>query len=160
MGGDIMMRSFKIENGALVEVPIFEEHKRGKNWMAKISFDPRSPAGLSREFMVRARGKYFYMVEGLKVGDAIEFGADYYTTSRKRHTNRVYAAVVALTSTELTLELYSTSSEAIEAAKKIKETAENAEEVEAPSELERFSDAELIAELERRGYKIIKEEKL
>lgn len=152
------MRSFKIENGALVEVPIFEEHKRGRNWMAKISFDPRSPAGLSREFMERARGKYFYMVEGLKVGDAIEFGADYWTSSGHRNTNRVYAAVVSITSTELVLELFSTPDEAIEAAKKIREAAEKAEPVEVPSELERFSDAELIAELEKRGYKVTKAE--
>jgi hypothetical protein len=156
MGGDIMMRSFKIENGALVEVPIFEEHKRGRNWMAKISFDPRSPAGLSREFIKRARGKYYYIVEGLNAGDAVEFGADYNTTSGNRHTNRVYAAVVSITSTELVLELFSTPDEAIEAAKKIK--AENAEEVEAPSELEGYSDEQLIRELERRGYKIIKKE--
>jgi hypothetical protein len=152
------MRSFKIENGALVEVPIFEEHERGRNWMAKISFDPRSPAGLSREFMKRARGKYFYMVEGLKVGDAIEFGADYWTSSGRRNTNRVYAAVVSITSTELVLELLSTPDEAIEAAKKIREAAEKAEPVEVSSELERFSDAELIAELEKRGYKVTKAE--
>lgn len=150
------MRSFKIENGALVEVPIFEEHKRGRNWMAKISFDPRSPAGLSREFMKQARGKYFYMIDGLEIGDAIEFGADYWTSSRRRNTNRVYAAVVSITSTELVLELFSTPDEAIEAAKKIREAAEKAEPVEVSSELERFSDAELIAELEKRGYKVTK----
>jgi hypothetical protein len=150
-----MMKTFKIENGALVDVPIFEEHKRGKNWMAVIAYDPRKPGGLQRSFLERARGKYYYMVKGLNIGDAVEFGADYYTTSRKRHTNRVYAAVVALTSTELTLELCSTSSEAIETAKKIREAAEKAEDVEV-NELEEYSDEELIRELERRGYKILK----
>jgi hypothetical protein len=152
------MRSFKIENGALVEVPIFEEHKRGRNWMAVITADPRKPGGLERRFLKRAGGKYFYMVEGLKVGDAIEFGADYWTSSGRRNTNRVYAAVVSITSTELVLELLSTPDEAIEAAKKIREAAEKAEPVEAPSELEGYSDEELIRELERRGYKVTKAE--
>lgn len=38
--------------------------------------DPRAPGGLRRRFQPRAGVPFYYLVEGLKVGDVIEFGAD------------------------------------------------------------------------------------
>ena len=39
----------KIEDGAMVEAPIYEAHSRGKNWMATIEADPAAPGGLALE---------------------------------------------------------------------------------------------------------------
>ena len=30
----------KIEKNAMIDVPVYESHNRGKNWMAVISLDP------------------------------------------------------------------------------------------------------------------------
>lgn len=68
-----------VEHGALCSVPVYEEHKRGKNWMAIISVNPASPGGIDREFVARARGQYYYHVDAALVGKPVEFGADYYT---------------------------------------------------------------------------------
>lgn len=89
------LHHFPVENGALTDVPVYESHQRGKNWMATIADDPRSPGGLRREFADRARGaKYHYMVpEGLKPGDAVEFGADYISGGGKRSANRWHGVV-------------------------------------------------------------------
>jgi hypothetical protein len=149
------MKSYKVELGAMVEVPIYENHKRGKNWCAIITKDPKSPGGLYREFLERAHLPYYYFVEGVKVGDVLEFGADYYTQSRNKSPNRLYAVVTAITSTEIQLEEFTNVKEAFEYAQKLQER--EIEDVEIPynEELGKYSDNELIRELERRGYKVV-----
>ncbi|MFW6156940.1 MAG: hypothetical protein ACOC7J_06455, partial [Armatimonadota bacterium] len=68
-----------VEEGALTEVPIYEGHRRGKNWFARIAKDPTAPGGLSREFADRAKGRYYYVIpEWATPGTPVEFGADYY----------------------------------------------------------------------------------
>jgi len=86
------MVKLKVEKGALLEVPIYEPHKRGKNWLAEIDLDPASPGGLKRRFFPRARGEYYYFIEPGVF--AVEFGADYYSSSYKKHPNRVYGVLV------------------------------------------------------------------
>jgi len=148
------MKGYRIELGALKEVPIYEDHSRGKNWCAIISPDPKSPGGLYREFVERAHLPYYYMVDEIKVGDVLEFGADYYTRSRHKSANRLYAVVIAKTSTELVLEEFTKPQDAFEYAQKLQ--AREIEDVELPinEELAKYSDEELIRELERRGYKV------
>ena len=148
------MKSYRIEMGAMVEVPIYEPHRRGKNWAAIITKDPSSPGGLNRVFLEKARGQYYYFVEDLNIGDVLEFGADYYTTSHRKSPNRLYAVVIAKTSTELVLEEFTKPQDAFEYALKLQER--NIEDVEIPlnEELIKYSDEELIRELERRGYKV------
>ena len=69
--------TLKIDTGAPVEVPAFEPDECGHNWLAMIDDrDPRAPGGLRRRFQPRAGVPFYYLVEGLKVGDVIEFGAD------------------------------------------------------------------------------------
>lgn len=82
----------RVEMGALLDVPIYEPHKRGKNWLAVIELDPASPGGLKRRFFPRARGEYYYFIEPGTY--AVEFGADYYSSSYKKHPNRVYGVLV------------------------------------------------------------------
>ncbi len=83
----------KIEDGALCRVPCWERHSRGKNWLALISVSPSSPGGLARDFAAKAKGNYYYMVPSWGVGDAVEFGADYYSGSGKKSAERWYGYV-------------------------------------------------------------------
>mgnify|MGYP000861538848 CR=1 FL=1 len=106
----------KVELGAMLEVPVYETHKRGKNWMATIQKDPNSPGGLKREFFDRAKGDYFYMVNSLQVGQAVEFGADYYSGAGNRSTNRFFGVVSEITAGSVTFDKYETAAKAIEAA--------------------------------------------
>ncbi len=89
--GDV---AYGIEDGALTGAPVWENHKRGKNWMALISVSPSSPGGLARDFCAKARGESFYMMPSLSPGDAVEFGADYYSGSGKKSADRFYGYVV------------------------------------------------------------------
>jgi hypothetical protein len=85
-----------IEDGALVEVPsgMWSAHKRGRNWMAVIAVNPSSPGGLDRDFAAKAKGESYYILPDLSPGDAIEFGADYYSGSGRKDGNRWYGYVV------------------------------------------------------------------
>lgn len=106
--------SLKISLGALIEVPKFEYHTRGKNWLAIISLDPDSPGGLARKFIKRARGEsYYYFVDQLKVGDPIEFGADYYTTGNNKRSDRAYYVVLEKTDEFLRIKKFDTAKQAV-----------------------------------------------
>jgi len=93
----------EIENGALEEVPAncWESHRRGKNWLAIIIPNPGSPGGLERVFVRKAHGSAYYLIEGINVGDAIEFGADYYSGGGRKNPIRWYGVVTRLTPTML-----------------------------------------------------------
>jgi hypothetical protein len=103
----------KHDHGALTEAPIFETHKRGKNWMAIISIDPTKPGGLERKFMNRARGEYRYLIGDLKEGDPIEFGADYYSCKQRKTPKRFYGVITKITETELMIEEMKTGKGAV-----------------------------------------------
>lgn len=84
----------RLEKGALCSAPCWENHQRGKNWFAIIDVDPSSPGGLSREFATKAKGSYYYLLpNNLQQGDAVEFGADYYSSRGKKSTERWYGYV-------------------------------------------------------------------
>jgi len=107
----------KIEDGAMVEAPVYETHKRGKNWMATIAPDPAAPGGVARTFVPRGRGKYYYIVSADLVGQPVEVGADYISSGGKRSRNRWYGVVRALTSEEIRIEHYETAAQAIAASR-------------------------------------------
>lgn len=90
-------------NRALVEVPIYELHHRGRNWLAVIGVDAQSPGGFTRRFMPRGRGAVYYSIEALALFDPIEFGADYFTTTSRRVGSRWYGVVWAITETHVHL---------------------------------------------------------
>jgi hypothetical protein len=108
--------TYSIELGALTQVPAWESHRRGKNWLAKIKKDPTGPGGLGRVFLPKAKGEYFYMINDLKVGDPIEFGADYYSSSNRATRCRKYFVVREITTEKMVCEKFETASEAIKAA--------------------------------------------
>lgn len=95
-----------VEHGALTEVPIWQEHHRGKNWAATITgIDPAKPAALDREFWRYANGEYYYLLpeNSPLVGGAMEFAADYSTASGRRERTRWYGVITAATEDKLTL---------------------------------------------------------
>lgn len=106
-----------IEDGALTTAPVYENHKRGKNWLAIIGADPQSPGGLERQFVPNGRGRYLYLVNVLKVGEAVEFAADYYSSGGRKHANRWYGVIREKSDTALVVEHFSTSAQAIKAAR-------------------------------------------
>lgn len=83
--------SFKVEDGALIEAPVYVPHRKAKNWLAIIHPDPQSPGGIGRKFAKPAGGRYKYMIDQLAPGQPIEFGAD-----KGSHT-RWYGMVVSVT---------------------------------------------------------------
>lgn len=108
----------KLELGALLEVPIYKNHRRAKNWFARIKKNPMAPGGLDREFAPRAKGEYYYMLPNdWNVGDPIEFGADYYTIAGRKLANRFYGVIVEKTETYVIFEKAKSSSQAIQKAR-------------------------------------------
>lgn len=148
--------TLKVEDGALTQVPVYETHRRGKNWLAVIAPDPKSPGGLKRTFVERAKGSYYYMADTLKPGDPVEFGADYYTGSGHKQVCRWYGVVVDVRPDAVVLEHMPGPKSAFARSREIIESTED----EAPDTdvllLTAYPDETLIAELERRGYKVVK----
>jgi len=114
--GDLLL---KVEDGALAQVPsgCWESHKRGKNWLATISVDPSKPGGLDRSFQPKAKGDIYYLVGGLSAGDAVEFGADYYSGGGRKNPTRYYGFIVAIAGDALVLREAATGKAACKAAK-------------------------------------------
>ncbi len=48
--------------GAVVSSPVYEDNRRGKNWLAVIEADPLMLGGVYRRWLPRARGEFRYMV--------------------------------------------------------------------------------------------------
>jgi hypothetical protein len=112
------LRTIQIEQNALLDAPIWESHKRGKNWCAIIAKDPTAPNGLAREFLERARGQYYYILhEQVVQNTPLEFGADYYSGSGNPHRQRWYGVVISVSDGALVLEQHQTALAAINAAK-------------------------------------------
>jgi hypothetical protein len=82
-----------VVNSALLEVPVFENHFRGQNWLAVIGIDPCCPGGLSRRWLPKANGGG-YIVTDIQLHDPLEFGADYKTSLGRKHPKRWYGVVI------------------------------------------------------------------
>jgi hypothetical protein len=112
--------AYPVKLGAMTRVPIYEDHPRGRNWLAKIRPSPTAPGGLEREFVPRGKGKYIYMVEDhLSIGDAVEFGADYYSGSGRRSAKRWYGVVASVMPDKIFLVPQDTADEALRLAEEV-----------------------------------------
>lgn len=112
----------KVEQNAILSAPVYEKHVRSKNWLAKIHLDPKSPSGIGRAFCERAKGEAYYFINGLKVGDPIEFGGDYYSSSNNVHRHRWYGVVTKI-SEEFQAKKCKDAREACELALQLKQQA-------------------------------------
>jgi hypothetical protein len=104
----------KIEKNAMIDVPVYESHNRGKNWMAVISLDPAKPGGLARDFLPNGKGDFYYIVSKDIVGKAVEFGADYYSSSGNPSRNRAFGVIHSLTEDEIRIKMFNSAREAIQ----------------------------------------------
>jgi hypothetical protein len=132
------VKAYPIEDGALVDVPIYEHHSRGKNWLAVIAADPAAPGGLGRAFVARGNGRYYYRVGALKPGQAIEFAGDYYGGSGSKSPRRLYAVVREVRPDTLIIEVCKTSTEAIKLARTLAESATTIDRSALAAERERL----------------------
>jgi len=109
----------RVEYGATMGAPVWENHKRGKNWMATIQIDPTAPGGLRRSFVDKARGaEYFYLVSPDLLGKPVEIGADYYSGGGNKTAVRKYGVIRILTDEKIGIELFETARGAINASKR------------------------------------------
>ena len=66
--------------------------------------DPKIAGGVARSFWQRGSGDLLYVVPpDLAVNDVVEFGADYVSTTPRRHPERWYGVVVSVTPSLLAL---------------------------------------------------------
>lgn len=115
-GNVLNVRSFQVVGGALVDAPVYETHRRGRNWMAKIQPNADAPGGWDRSFARTGRGEDMkYIIADIFSNDVLEFGADYVTSLGKKKALRSYAVVVSVTSDELRVVLFDRAIEAWQA---------------------------------------------
>ena len=86
--------------------------------MAVVTVSPSSPGGLGRDFADKAKGEFYYIVPTLTKGDAVEFGADYYSGAGRKTTERWYGFVVAVTPEALLLRPCGTGKAAVNGGQK------------------------------------------
>jgi len=84
-----------IEDGCIPHA-CYESHRRGKNWVATVNKNLKAPGGLERQFWRKGTGIYYVIPTELSVGDYIEFGGDYYSTSGRPARNREYYLIRAI----------------------------------------------------------------
>ncbi|HEY7329591.1 MAG TPA: hypothetical protein VH592_18275 [Gemmataceae bacterium] len=119
LGGEETDLLLDVEAEALASLPsdCWEPHQRGKQWMATITVDPNEPDGLKRRhFHEKTKGRCYYIIVNLGVGDAVEFGADYYLGSGHKCLTRWYGFVVGRADDALILRPCQTGTEACNAA--------------------------------------------
>jgi hypothetical protein len=116
-------RIYKVEKRALLEVPVYREHRRARNWAATIlELDPKSPGGIRREFWERGQGKFFYIIpERLALPAPVEIAADYYNSRGEKWPRRWYGVLIEITSSEAVFEEVASAEEAIRRAKELRE---------------------------------------
>jgi hypothetical protein len=96
---------FQVINGGLLEVPVWGDHYRCRNWAAIISLAPTLPGGIDRWWFNRGSGPVKLIVPNeLAVHDPIEFGADYIRGSGYRDPERWYGVVLENEPTHLLVE--------------------------------------------------------
>lgn len=108
-------------NGALLEVPVYEQHARGTNYLAIIDIDPSMPAGLARIFSKKGRGACLYIIDQMTQFDALEFAADYTTSVGTKQRHRWYGVVIDKRPDELVLKPCTTGADAVLLAKRLRE---------------------------------------
>jgi hypothetical protein len=109
----------EIENGALLDAPVWESHKRGTNFFSTIALDPSAPGGLKRQFHEKARGDDYYYMATFAEGDPVEFGGDYTSGGGHRSRSRWYGVCIRKTDESATFEKCDTARQAVKRAKEI-----------------------------------------
>ena len=144
--------TLNISHGALTDSPKWENHRRGKNWWAKIDIDPTAPGGLKRYFASKARGSdFFYLVpDWCKPGTPVEFAGDYISGGGRRSQDRMWGVIIEVHSDHLVLMPSKTAKTAVKEAESFQASLVDPDEEIDPYNLGRVPVEALLAELERR----------
>ena len=81
----------------------YEDHKRGTNYIATVSFDPSQPGSLAREFWLKGSGSFKAIPSNIMTGEFIEVAHDYTSSGGNRNRRRDYFRVVSHNDDELVL---------------------------------------------------------
>lgn len=84
-----------------IENDYYEPHKRGRNWVATVNFNPANHYKLDRVFWLRGAEHFFVAPGPITVGDVLEFGGDYISCRGIRYSDRVYRLVLAVHPTDI-----------------------------------------------------------
>lgn len=91
-----------VDQDWVVSPPVWEDHHRARNWLARVQADPNAPGGCTRDFCDRGRGHFRYSTENLVEGDLIEFGADrIWGSGENRNRVRWVGEIVKFTDTQM-----------------------------------------------------------
>ena len=88
-----MEELFLVEDGYILNCPIWEKKASGRNHMATIWKDPDAPGGLGRDFVPHGRGIYRYAVGNLAVGQPVEFGCSLQRYGKEPVARRWYGVI-------------------------------------------------------------------
>lgn len=114
----------QVAAGGLVEVPVWDNGKRAKNWAAIIGADPTKPGGLSRHFLDYGRGDFKYVLGDLSLFDPVEFAGDSVSYSGNVYPDRWYGVVVTKTDEFLELRRFPRGIDAVTAASELRRSSE------------------------------------
>lgn len=101
-------------DGDAIESPIYEGHKRGRNWSARL--DGKNGARPERACLPM-RGEIID-ISGLEAGNAFAIAGDYVSSGGTLRPDRLWAVVTGKTEEILSLDVYETEARAISAARK------------------------------------------
>jgi len=99
----------------MISAPVYESHKRGKNWMAIITPDPTAPGGLARTFVPRGRGEYYIYRLDRPRRPARRVRRGLFFDRGQALPQALVRVVRALTGEEIRIEHYETAAQAIAA---------------------------------------------
>ena len=111
-----MSETLTIDGGA-ISTPAYEAHRRGKNWVARLT-GPNA-ARMEREFL-DMRGRIVDLGD-VQRGDCLEVGADYYNARGAKRPYREYYVVLSRSESEPVLEGHDTAAQVIKAARLLRE---------------------------------------
>ena len=116
---DYEPKTIAVEFGAFNN-PIFENHKRGRNWAAEVT--GKNAANCDKRFL-KKRGAIIDL-EGIAPGAVIEIAGDYTTARGGFRPDRRYWLVRSLSETEMKVEEWPSLAKAMKAAHAAKVAAD------------------------------------
>jgi hypothetical protein len=105
-------KAIKVE-GEAIENPIFEGHKRGRNWVAVLT--GKNAANMERRFL-KSHGSTVDLT-GVSIGSALEVGGDYISARGIRYPDRRYWRVTDLDEATMAVEVYASAAKLLKAVR-------------------------------------------